>query len=156
MLLVDLRDLRRGPVDTYAVLQPNDPVLEGLGVDLVGPLSVQGHLQPTGDGDYLWRGKLSGRVQAACRRCLADIAYPVEAEVSVMFSSDPDAAEDPSVYRLSEPLTHVNVGEVVREELALAVPGFLLCRDDCAGLCVHCGADLNAGPCGCAAPAESI
>jgi uncharacterized protein len=42
---------------------------------------------------------------------------------------------------------------VVREELGLAVPKFLECRDDCRGLCPNCGKDLNAGPCGCAAPA---
>ena len=34
--------------------------------------------------------------------------------------------------------------------MALAVRAqLLLCRDDCAGLCPRCGADLNAGPCGC-------
>ena len=33
----------------------------------------------------------------------------------------------------------------------------LLCRDDCAGLCPRCGADLNAGPCACrTAAAEPV
>jgi uncharacterized protein len=46
---------------------------------------------------------------------------------------------------------------VVREELALATPGhLLLCRDECAGLCPKCGADLNAGPCACRTPAEPV
>src|SRR2546422_2859983 len=43
----------------------------------------------------------------------------------------------------------------VREELLLAVPQWVVCRDDCRGLCPRCGKDLNAGPCGCpAAPAD--
>jgi uncharacterized metal-binding protein YceD (DUF177 family) len=43
----------------------------------------------------------------------------------------------------------------VREELALAAHAhLLLCREDCAGLCPRCGADLNAGPCACHTPAE--
>jgi len=29
------------------------------------------------------------------------------------------------------------------------VPDAPLCRSDCRGLCPRCGADLNAGPCGC-------
>ena len=34
-----------------------------------------------------------------------------------------------------------------RDALALAVPSNLLCREDCAGLCPVCGANLNeAGP----------
>ncbi|MBV9311656.1 MAG: DUF177 domain-containing protein, partial [Solirubrobacterales bacterium] len=34
-----------------------------------------------------------------------------------------------------------------REALALTLPTTLLCREDCAGLCAVCGADLNtAGP----------
>jgi uncharacterized protein len=48
----------------------------------------------------------------------------------------------------------IDLAEVVREELALAVPPFVLCREDCAGLCPKCGSDLNAGPCECA-PAET-
>ena len=33
------------------------------------------------------------------------------------------------------------------DALALALPAQLLCREDCAGLCPSCGADLNtAGP----------
>jgi uncharacterized protein len=31
-----------------------------------------------------------------------------------------------------------------RDALALALPAKVLCRDDCAGLCPRCGADLNA------------
>src|SRR6478752_652725 len=34
-----------------------------------------------------------------------------------------------------------------RDALALALPSQILCREDCAGLCPICGADLNAaGP----------
>jgi uncharacterized protein len=35
----------------------------------------------------------------------------------------------------------------VRDALALSLPATLLCREDCAGLCATCGANLNdAGP----------
>jgi uncharacterized protein len=36
-----------------------------------------------------------------------------------------------------------------RDSIAEAVPAVVLCREDCAGLCPTCGADLNQGPCGC-------
>ena len=159
MLRVDIRDLQRGPVRTEGTLDPHDPVFDGLGLGLTEPVSVTGQLQATGEGEYLWRGHVHGVVRGECRRCLTDVLDDVDIEVAAaVFSTDPDAADDPDFYPLSERATTVDVTEVVREELALSSPtDRLLCRDDCAGLCPKCGADLNAGPCGCGtAPAEPV
>ena len=40
----------------------------------------------------------------------------------------------------------LDVAGWAREALALALPPRLVCRDDCAGLCAVCGADLNEDP----------
>ena len=158
MLRVDIRDLQQGPVRTVGELRPDDPAFEGLDLDLVGPVSVTGQLQATGAGEYLWRGHLRGSMQGECRRCLTDVRIDVDIEVdAAMFSTDPEAADDPDFYPLLARASHIDVRDVVREELALAAPThLLLCREDCAGLCLSCGADLNAGPCGCSAPAEPV
>jgi uncharacterized protein len=158
MLRVDIRDLQRGPVRTVGELQPDDPAFDGLGLDLVGPLSVSGQLQSTGQGEYLWRGGFRGVLQTECRRCLADLRTDLDINVeAAIFSTDPEAADDPDFYPLLERASHIDIRDVAREELALAVPArLLLCREDCAGLCPNCGADLNAGPCGCSAPAEPV
>src|SRR6478752_2280705 len=109
MLMVDLRDLQRGPVETVGVVSPDDEVLQGLGLDLTRPLDVQGKLQSTGDGEVYWRG-----------------AVVVDARVEVLFSTDPETADDPGVYPLGERATHVDLGPVLREELALTVPSYFL------------------------------
>jgi uncharacterized protein len=88
-----------------------------------------------------------GEVLGSCRRCLTPLTLPVDAEVGVMFSADPDVQEDPDVFPLPATASAIDLGPAVREELALAVEAFPLCREDCAGLCPKCGADLNAGPC---------
>ena len=122
-------------------------------------MTVQGQLQATGDGEYLWRGHVHGVIRGECRRCLTEVLDDVDIDVdAAVFSSDPDAVDDPDFYPLPERALAVDVTEVVREELALAAQAdLLLCRDDCAGLCSACGADLNAGPCGCrATPAEPV
>jgi uncharacterized protein len=155
MLQVDLRALNRGPVDTVGTLEPADPTFDGLELELAGPVSVRGRIQPTGPGEYFWRARIGVDVRTSCRRCLADLVHHVEEELDVLFSDDPDAADDPAVYVVPPAATTVDLGGVVREELALAVPAYLLCRDDCAGLCPKCGADLNAGRCQCA-PAEPV
>jgi uncharacterized protein len=48
---------------------------------------------------------------------------------------------------------HVELAPMLREHVILAAPMQPLCREDCAGLCAHCGKDLNEGPCQC--PAET-
>jgi uncharacterized protein len=158
MLRVDIRDLQRGPVRTVGELSPDDPAFEGLDLNLGGPVSVSGQLQATGSGEYLWRGRVQGTLQGECRRCLTDVSTNVDINVdAAVFSSDPEAADDPDYYPLLERASHIDVRDVVREELALAVPTrLLLCREDCAGLCLGCGADLNAGPCGCSASVEPV
>jgi len=154
MLLVDFRDLQRGPVETVGMVPPDDEALTGLGLDLARPLEIRGKLQTTSEGDLYWRGSVKGEARGTCRRCLTDVTLPISAEVDALFSDDPEAAEDPGVYLLAPKATQVDLRPVLREEIALAVPAYFLCREECAGLCPRCGADLNQGPHECAA-AES-
>jgi uncharacterized protein len=156
MLRIAIRDLQRGPVPTSGQLAADDPVFAGLELSLDGPVDVEGELQATDGEDFLWRGSIGATVRLPCRRCLTDVDCRIDRQVDVLLTSDPEAAEDPSVYPLPEEATQVDIGVVVREELALEVPGFVLCRDDCAGLCPKCGADLNAGPCMHARSAETV
>ena len=80
MLRVDIRDLQRGPVKTVGTLGPEDPVFEGLGLELDGPVEVNGQLQATGAGEYLWRGHIHGMLRGECRRCLIDVRHPLDRE----------------------------------------------------------------------------
>ena len=154
MLQVDVRDFHHGPVETVGRLEPEDQTFDGLSLGLDGPVRVAGRLSQTGDLQYFWHARLTGSLRGTCRRCLTDLVYSLDTDVEVLFSADSDGADDPSVYPLTAPVTRVDVRPAVREEIALAVSAYPLCREDCAGLCVRCGADLNAGPCSCAAPSD--
>lgn len=147
MLRVDVRQLQQGPVETAGQLEPGDPVLEGLGLELVDPVEVSGELQGTTGGDFLWRGRIRVSVAGECRRCLMPVTQQLDEGLDVLFSADPDLVDDPSVYALAPDAASVDVTMAVREELALRLSAFPLCRPDCQGLCAICGADLNAGPC---------
>lgn len=154
MLKIAIRDLQRGPAETVGELLPSDPVFEGLELPLEGPVSVAGQLQATEGDDFLWRGVIRATAQLSCRRCLAEVSFRLDRDVDVLLTSDPEVADDPSVYPLAAEAVQIDLTGVIREELVLDVPTLVLCRDDCAGLCPMCGADLNAGPCGCARSAE--
>jgi uncharacterized protein len=149
MLQIDLRDLARGPVETQAELAADDALFAGLGIALAAPVRVGGRLQSTGEGRFYWHGSLRTVVAGECRRCLTPVSVPVEADIGALFTEDTGAQDDPDAYVLPPHAVEVDLRPAVREELALLVPRFVVCREDCRGLCPRCGKDLNAGPCGC-------
>lgn len=149
MLRVDLRNLGSGGVATQGSVPADDPIFAGLELELAGPVQVDGRLQATEGEGFLWRGRIGATVVGPCRRCLRPVEQQIDDAVDVLFSSDPELADDPSVYPLPADPGMVDVTGAVREELALRASAFPLCGEDCKGLCPRCGADLNAGPCGC-------
>ncbi|HWA41343.1 MAG TPA: hypothetical protein VG712_07020, partial [Gemmatimonadales bacterium] len=82
-------------------MEASDEALQGLDLALTRPLKVTGRLQATGEGELFWRGELSGEVRGTCRRCLTEVILPVSARIDALFSTDPEAADDPSVYPLA-------------------------------------------------------
>jgi len=156
MLRIDVRSLRQGSVRTEAALPPDHPAFHGLPVTLNGPVTVTGELQGAGAETFRWVGHIAGRVSGECRRCLTSVVVPFATDVAAVFTSAPEVADDPGAYLLPEPVTVIDLTDAVREEVGLAAPAYPICREDCAGLCPRCGADLNAGPCGCAQSPEPV
>ena len=148
MLRIGLRGLQQGPVETAGTIAATDPLLKGSGVTLSDAVRVTGQLTAAGPGSYYWRAEMATRVAASCRRCLAPVSLPVAARVDALFTED-QLADDPSVYLIPERATTLDLSEAIREELILAVPEYVLCREDCRGLCPQCGKDLNEGACRC-------
>jgi len=75
---------------------------------------------------------------------------PVAQSLGLVFVTEGRSEGAEECYLVPRRAAAIDLTEAVREELLLAVPQYVVCRDDCRGLCPRCGADLNAGPCGCA------
>lgn len=96
----------------------------------------------SGDG-YSLRLRFEANVRGACMRCLepADAVHLIDAREI----SQPGAGEELDSPYVSDGT--LDLAAWARDALALALPRAILCRPDCAGLCVICGADLNSvGP----------
>jgi uncharacterized protein len=108
-------------------------------------------------GEVSVRGQIQTSVETPCDRCSAPAPVPVNVEFAALFGRPGEpAAEakelqdedlDFSVYEGDA----IDLDELVREQILLALPTRQLCRDDCKGLCPACGADLNAQSCECPA-----
>ena len=147
-MLIDLRATSRGPIETVADIPTDDPVLADVDVALDRPVAVRGRLMESGAGRYFWDAELATRVAGSCRRCLTPVTLPIRVRVQALFTEDV-GTDDPAAYPLPADATELDLGEAVREELILAVPRYMECREGCRGICAGCGTDLNTGTCSC-------
>jgi uncharacterized protein len=94
-------------------------------------------------GGYALHLRFSARLSGPCMRCLKG-AGP-EVEVDAREVDRPSEGEElQSPYVTDEQL---DLAAWTHDAFALAAPAKVLCREDCAGLCPICAADLNeAGP----------
>jgi len=97
-----------------------------------------------------------GVVEMPCIRCLNPSLQQVDLHFRDEFHSKievntgaplPQPDEEDPFYIDESHL--VDLGEALREYALLELPMQPLCTPDCKGLCPICGAELNAGECGC-------
>ena len=155
MLSFDLSDLDAHAVSVAGVLAADDAVWAEDDPRPSGGVRVTGRLSGAGPGRFYFSGELDGVVDSECRRCLTAVSAPVRDTMHVVFAEpgDEDVEGDPDVYHLDPRSQQLDLRPAVREQWLLSAPAFVQCRDDCKGLCPSCGADRNAGDCGCASAA---
>jgi len=148
MLRVDLRAATVAPVETSAEVPPGDAALQELEVRPTRPILVTGRMLASGPGSYYWDGRVRTQVELACRRCLTLVTLDIDDAVRLLFTEDEDN-DDPAAVQIPRHAADLELGDMVREALVLAIPEYPVCREDCRGMCPRCGADWNQGPCGC-------
>jgi uncharacterized protein len=139
-----------GTARVYDVSLPDLPIADD--VRLATPVEGEIRLSRTGRS-ILARGRLHTSLIEPCSRCLVDTAAPVEVEfeeealpsVDIDTGLPVDTAAEPDALRLDDH-HELDLGETVREAISLGEPLVPLCRPDCRGLCLVCGADLNGDP----------
>ena len=97
------------------------------------------------DGGVLVRGRFSGEAAGECRRCLKPVTQRFDLEGAELYRPPSDVWEEGYAIKDST----VDLEPMIRDTVGLNLPTSPLCREDCAGLCSRCGADLNEGPCAC-------
>jgi uncharacterized protein len=151
--VLDLTALRQGFSQMELEGGPGDLGLEG--VEWFAPVRVQARLDRSGDQVSV-RAALATEIRQECSRCLAVFDGPVSGEMAVY--ADRAGAGGQQVeselergdYMRFHDGRQLDLREEIRESLLLELPMAPLCRADCRGLCLACGANLNEGPCGCA------
>jgi uncharacterized protein len=110
----------------------------------------------TQDG-ILVSGALHTTVELSCSRCLDLFAMPARFAIEEEFTPTIDivtgaklplSGEEEVATRIDA--HHIlDLTEVIRQDLLLALPMYPVCRSKCKGLCPHCGQNWNEGACEC-------
>jgi DUF177 domain-containing protein len=150
MLEIDLRSLAEGPTHRSGRMRPDAPPWTETRLRFVEPLEVSFTAWATRSGGVRVEGSLEALVRLTCRRCLTEgeQRFEVPYRFFVEPGLEPDAADE-GLYPMQREGDFLDLGPNVREELLVVVPKYSLCREDCRGLCPHCGADLNSDTCDC-------
>jgi uncharacterized protein len=108
--------------------------------------------------DIFFDGTVQGAVRATCARCLGEFDLPLDDRFSIVLT--PRSADVAKARLTPDDLAlssyegeEIDLAPLMHEQAILALPTIPLCAEGCRGLCSRCGADLNAGPCGCPPPA---
>lgn len=101
-----------------------------------GGLSVRGTVQCP------WMGR--------CRRCSKDVVGVLRISVDERYVEDRKGDDEAYAYDGDT----IDLAPLVHDAVFLELPLTPLCREDCQGLCVQCGIDLNDATCECQAPVD--
>lgn len=139
--------------DSYSLGDHDFALPSGIDYDLV--------LTNAGEG-ILASGMVRAHVVGTCDRCLEDAEFGIASEVDEYFLFEAPAEEelnddeDEVDFSLVSDDDTIDLAEPIFAAILMETPYVVLCREDCKGLCPHCGANLNEGDCGCAEKMESV
>lgn len=128
--------------------------LKNRNADLIDmtPIRFEGHAQHWA-GLYIVSGKMKGKLELYCSRCLTDIDHPLNATFEESFVPENEASEitddddDDDIHRVDN--HEVMLDPYLKEHLLLSIPYVPLCDEACKGLCPVCGQDQNERECDC-------
>jgi len=167
-MLIRVADLHLRKLEFKQSFEPG-AIEFGLDFRQLGPLDTEGQAQVIVEhrghkeniDDIRVVAKLDVTMEVGCARCLEPVRFTVNRAFDLLYrplGADKRAEE----VAISEADTEIGYYEgdgllledVLREQVLLASPVKLVCREDCKGLCPQCGTNLNTATCGCQQPGD--
>lgn len=171
---LDLTRIREAETPFARTFEPGELADSGDPFRLLGPVELVMTVRKDGDL-YKLAGQIRGSVELTCSRCLEAFPLPLEVPFDLRYlpqhlnlgaagpaDADDDADEDDddgdgvggevggddlttAFYRDDR----IDLVQLIREQILLALPMKPLHSEACKGLCPNCGANLNETTCDC-------
>jgi uncharacterized protein len=122
------------------------------------PLRATGvaELLPQTDGEVRIAGRYTVEMTAECDRCLGRARFPLEADFDLFYRPAAFLAREEEV-AIDEGEAEVGfyqgdgleLEDILREQVLLALPMQRVCSESCKGICPVCGKNWNETACDC-------
>ena len=107
-------------------------------------------------GEVRVQGRYTVKLTAQCDRCLAEARFPLDAGFDLFYRPASTIARDEEI-EIDEGEAEIGFYEnggleledILREQILLALPMQRVCSDDCKGICPVCGKNRNQSACDC-------
>src|ERR1051326_9457729 len=159
---IELVNLEHGRGDFSHVYQPDElGSFDGRAgslderVALIEPATVKGTVRVAGTEVFV-NGHIETRAAVECDRCLKQVELPVDADFELEYVTGQTYASNTAAELTENDLSvsvfdgeTIDVDEIVKQQILLAVRTRTLCQPDSKGTCPECGNDKNIGDCDC-------
>src|SRR2546423_10846142 len=156
-MFLNIKEMEVRRIRFEETFEPGQIDFSGTGLRQVSGIHAEGSasvLENTG-GEIRVQGRFSGTVEADCDCCLASALYPLDNAFDLFYRPplDIDADELKIDDQEAEIGFYEGLGlelaDVIKEQILLALPLKRICREDCKGICPVCGANRNEIACDC-------
>jgi uncharacterized protein len=138
-------------------LPPGQIDFSGVDLEQSSPLHATGtaELMPESETEVRVRGTYTVEMVAQCDRCLAQVRYPLAAEFDLYYRPASDVPEEEEVKidageaEIGFYEDGLELEDILREQVLLALPMQRVCSEACKGICPGCGKNRNESACDC-------
>jgi uncharacterized protein len=146
-MIIDLKKIKRSgkeQADFYFEYQPEIELIDIPNTQFALPIKVIGSVTLTGEHSCYIEGEVSFSIEGECTRCLKQAKNDYLFEFS---ESADNLATDGDGYQVKNDT--VDLTKIVNDVILINQPVSFLCSEDCKGICLNCGVNLNDGECKC-------
>jgi len=123
---------------------------------LIENVKVNGKFRRVGE-DVYFSGEIGTLLKVACTRCLKSFSLPVRNNIRIHFVPRMEEFSAGCEVEVKEEDVEkevyiegrIDLSNSLRDQILLDVPFIILCGEDCKGICLVCGNDLNLNQCKC-------
>ncbi len=144
-MILDLKKIKRSGKDSSSFFfeySPESELVDLPNAQIVLPIRVSGTVTLTGDHSAIIDAEIGYTISGECTRCLNQTTKAYTVEISETATND-----DEDGYPVNNDT--VDLTKIVDDAVMINNPTNFLCMEDCKGICLGCGVNLNEGKCKC-------
>ena len=159
-MLLSIKEMEVRKLPFAETWEPNGFDFSDPTVTQKGPLRAEGEaeLLPDTGGEVHIKGRIHADIETECDRCLGRAPFQIDAPIDLYYrplestarSHEEETAIDEGEAEMGfYEMPGLQLEDIIREQVELALPMQRVCSESCKGICPVCGVNRNDTTCDC-------